>query len=65
MSDGGRQDIIIYNTSDGRITVSLYARDGTVWMNQSQLKKKTRPILIVNSHNRSAVGFFQGFLKKY
>jgi hypothetical protein len=29
--------IIIYNTADGRATVSLYARDGSVWMNQSQL----------------------------
>lgn len=29
--------IIIYNTPDGRASVSLYARDGSVWMNQNQL----------------------------
>lgn len=31
------QNIIIYNTDDGKAAVSLYARDGNVWMNQSQL----------------------------
>jgi len=29
--------IIIYNTEDGEASVSLYARDGNVWMNQNQL----------------------------
>lgn len=29
--------IIIYNTSDGKASVSLYAKDGMVWMNQNQL----------------------------
>ena len=29
--------IIIYHTPDGRTNVSLYARDGSVWMNQNQL----------------------------
>ncbi len=32
-----RSKIIIYNTADGRASVSLYAKDGTVWMNQKQL----------------------------
>jgi hypothetical protein len=32
-----RQDIIIYNTADGKASVSLYAKDGMVWMNQNQL----------------------------
>jgi len=32
-----QQNIIIYNTADGKASVSLYARDGIVWMNQSQL----------------------------
>ena len=32
-----KQDIIIYNTSDGKASVALYAKDGNVWMNQSQL----------------------------
>lgn len=30
-------DIIIYNTSDGKASVALYAQDGDVWMNQNQL----------------------------
>ncbi len=29
--------IIIYNTDDGKESVSLMAKDGTVWMNQNQL----------------------------
>jgi hypothetical protein len=29
--------LIIYNTTDGKASVSLFARDGMVWMNQSQL----------------------------
>ena len=32
-----KQDIIIYNTPDGRASVSLYSKDGKVWVNQSQL----------------------------
>ncbi len=31
------QNIIIYNTADGKAKVSLYAKDGNVWMNQNQL----------------------------
>jgi hypothetical protein len=29
--------IIIYNTQDGKVKVALYAKDGSVWMNQNQL----------------------------
>lgn len=29
--------IIIYHTDDGKAKVSLYAKDGTVWLSQSQL----------------------------
>ena len=32
-----QQNIIIYNTIDGKASVSLYAKDGMVWMNQNQL----------------------------
>jgi len=32
-----KEDIIIYNTADGKASVSLYAKDGLVWMNQNQL----------------------------
>ncbi len=31
------QNIIIYNTADGKANVSLYAKDGNIWMNQNQL----------------------------
>jgi len=31
------QNIIIYNTADGKAKVALYAKDGNIWMNQSQL----------------------------
>ena len=31
--------IIIYNTLDGKSSVSLFAKDGNVWMNQNQLAK--------------------------
>ncbi len=31
------QSIIIYNTPDGKAQVTLFAKDGMVWMNQSQL----------------------------
>ncbi len=35
----GNQDknIIIYKTADGKSSVSLYSKDGNVWMNQNQL----------------------------
>lgn len=32
-----KKNIIIYNTPDGRASVSLYAKGGIVWMNQSQI----------------------------
>ena len=35
--DSQQQNIIIYNTADGKAAVSLYTKDGNVWMNQSQL----------------------------
>ena len=37
MNDENQQNIIIYNTADGKASVSLYAKDGNVWMNQNQL----------------------------
>jgi len=30
-------NIIIYNTADGKASVSLYVKNGSVWMNQNQL----------------------------
>lgn len=35
--NNNQPNIIIYNTTDGKATVSLYAKDGSVWMNQNQL----------------------------
>ena len=32
-----KQNIIIYNTIDGKASVSLFAKDGMVWMNQNQI----------------------------
>jgi len=37
MKDKQQQGIIIYNTVDGKASVSLYAKDDLVWMNQTQL----------------------------
>ena len=36
-SYNARQNIIIYNTDDGKASVALFAKDGMVWMNQNQL----------------------------
>ena len=36
MTGNGNQ-IIIYKTADGKASVSLFAKDGMVWMNQNQL----------------------------
>ncbi len=30
-------NIIIYNSADGKASVSLFVRDGSVWLNQQQL----------------------------
>jgi hypothetical protein len=35
--DNNKQDIIIYNTADGKASVVLYAKDDNIWMNQNQL----------------------------
>lgn len=32
-----QQNLIIYNTADGKASVTLYAKDGMVWMSQNQL----------------------------
>ncbi len=31
------QNVVIYNTADGKASVKLYAQDGMVWMSQNQL----------------------------
>lgn len=36
-NQSGEQNLLIYHTDDGKAAVSLYARDGNVWMNQTQL----------------------------
>ena len=37
MKENTQQNIIIYNTSDGKASVVLYAKNGNIWMNQNQL----------------------------
>ena len=32
-----KDEIIIYNTEDGKANVKLYAQDGMIWMNQQQI----------------------------
>lgn len=31
------QDIIIYKTVDDKVKIALYAKDGSIWLNQNQL----------------------------
>ncbi|MBE9468145.1 MAG: virulence RhuM family protein [Bacteroidetes bacterium] len=37
MKGNNQQNIIIYNTTDGKASVALYAKDANIWMNQNQL----------------------------
>jgi len=37
--EDNQQNLIIYNTNDGKASVSLYAKDDMVWMNQNQIAK--------------------------
>ncbi len=32
-----QQNIIIYRTADGRASVSLFAKDGKIWLSQQQM----------------------------
>ena len=34
-----KQNIIIYNTADGKANVALFAKDGMIWMTQKQLSQ--------------------------
>ena len=40
-----KPNIIIYKTPDGKAAVSLYAKDGNIWMNQNQLAELFTPRL--------------------
>lgn len=37
MEQAKNNQIIIYNTDDGKASVILYAKDGNIWMNQNQM----------------------------
>lgn len=37
MNETPQNEIIIYNTEDGKSSISLFARDGSVWLNQNQM----------------------------
>jgi len=39
MSKSNQSTLIIYNSTDGGVSVSLYANDGMVWMTQNQLAR--------------------------
>ncbi len=36
-------DLIIYNTPDGKSSIVLYAKDGSVWLNQTHIAKLFAP----------------------
>ena len=37
MNQAEKDEIIIYNTADGKADVKLYSKDGVIWMNQQQM----------------------------
>ena len=37
MIESEKNEIIIYNTDDGKADVKLYSKDGVIWMNQQQM----------------------------
>jgi len=37
MKENNQQNIIIYNSTDGKVSVALYAKEGNIWMSQNQL----------------------------
>ena len=52
-------NIIIYNTDDGKASVKLYANDGTVWMPQAQMAElfgKDRSVITKHIKNIFAEG---------
>ncbi len=62
--------IIIYNTDDGKASVSLYAKDGSVWMNQNQLAElfaSTKQNISLHIQNILKEGELEEFsvVKKY
>lgn len=55
-------NIIIYNTEDGKSSVKLYAKDGTVWLPQSQIAAlfdKDRSVITKHIKNIFAEGEVQ------
>ncbi|MDE6636631.1 MAG: virulence RhuM family protein [Muribaculaceae bacterium] len=51
------QDLIIYNTPDGRSSVALYAKDGNIWLNQSQIAELFATSKQTISHHISNILF--------
>ena len=39
MENNSENNLIIYNTADGKVKVGLYAKDGNIWLNQKQLSE--------------------------
>lgn len=49
MEQAKDNQIIIYNTDDGKASVILYAKDGNIWMNQNQMTElfaTSNPMLV-------------------
>ena len=52
-------NVIIYNTDDGKTDVKLYANDGTVWLTQAQMAElfdRTRSVITKHINNIFAEG---------
>jgi hypothetical protein len=50
-NQSAEQNLLIYHTADGKAAVSLYARDGNVWVNQSQLAELfATSVLNISTH---------------
>ena len=50
-----QQNLIIYNTLDGKVSVTMMVRDGNVWMNQKQMAELLR---VVFKGSRNLFFFF-------
>lgn len=44
------QELILYNSVDGKSRVSLLARDGSVWLNQAQIAELLPPLFPISAN---------------
>ena len=50
------KNIIIYRTADGRASVTLYAKDGKIWLNQQQMAELFATSKQLISHHIANIG---------